>query len=79
MTRTLADVRVRGTVIWFNNAKGFGFIGRPGEADIFVHYSAICADGYKALNANDAVEFSIETTDEGRTQAVGVVKLGGNA
>jgi cold shock protein len=49
-----------GTVKWFNNSKGFGFIGRQdGGADVFVHYTAIRAEGYKALSEGDAVEFEI--------------------
>ena len=48
-----------GTVRWFNAAKGFGFLGRDGGADVFVHYSSIQSDGYKALKEGDAVEFDI--------------------
>jgi len=51
--------RLRGTVKWFNNAKGFGFIGREDGADVFVHYSAITSDGYKSLQEGDQVEFEI--------------------
>jgi CspA family cold shock protein len=51
---------MQGTVKWFNNAKGFGFIGRDDrEADVFVHYTAILGEGYRALNEGDAVEFEI--------------------
>jgi CspA family cold shock protein len=51
---------MQGTVKWFNDAKGFGFIGRDDrEADVFVHYSAILGEGYRALNEGDAVEFEI--------------------
>ena len=51
-------MRLKGTVKWFNNAKGFGFIGRDdGASDVFVHYSAISADGYKSLQEGDQVEF----------------------
>lgn len=49
----------KGTVKWFNNAKGFGFLGREGGADVFVHYSSIQSDGYKSLKEGDEVEFDI--------------------
>ncbi|MBI3933702.1 MAG: cold shock domain-containing protein, partial [Acidobacteria bacterium] len=49
--------RVTGTVKWFNNSKGYGFIGQDGGADVFVHYSAIEGDGYKTLHEGDSVEF----------------------
>lgn len=49
----------RGTVKWFNNAKGFGFLGRDGGPDVFVHYSSIVEDGYKSLNEGDPVEFDV--------------------
>jgi cold shock protein len=47
----------QGTVKWFNQEKGFGFIAREGGADLFVHYSAIDGDGYRALEENQVVEF----------------------
>jgi CspA family cold shock protein len=49
----------KGTVKWFNNAKGYGFLGREGGADVFVHYSSILVDGYKSLKEGDEVEFDI--------------------
>jgi cold shock protein len=50
----------KGMVKWFNNAKGFGFLGRDDQgADVFVHYSAIQSSGYKALKEGDLVEFDI--------------------
>jgi CspA family cold shock protein len=70
--------RHQGTVKWFNNAKGYGFIGRAeGEPDIFVHYSNVQGDGYKSLRDGDAVEFAIETdVNKNRTQATQVRVLG---
>ncbi len=49
----------KGTVKWFNNAKGYGFLGRDDGADVFVHYSSIQLDGYKTLKEGDEVEFDI--------------------
>ena len=49
----------KGTVKWFNNAKGYGFLGRDGGPDVFVHYSSIQLDGYKSLKEGDEVEFDI--------------------
>ncbi len=54
-----------GTVKWFNAAKGFGFISRPGGADVFVHFNAITGDGYKSLNEGDKVEFEVEQGPKG--------------
>jgi len=64
---------VTGKVKWFNNAKGYGFIGRDGGADVFVHYTAIVADGYKTLQEGDAVEFEIVQGQKG-PQAANVTK-----
>jgi len=66
--------RVRGTVKWFNNSKGYGFIARDGGKDVFVHYSAIQMDGYKSLSEGDKVEFVIENSPKG-PQATQVVKV----
>ena len=56
---------MKGTVKWFNNAKGFGFIGRDDGPDVFVHYSAVIADGYKTLQEGDMVEFDIVQGQKG--------------
>lgn len=69
-------MRVRGKVKWFNSAKGYGFIGRDGASDIFVHYSAIRGDGYKRLEPGDLVEFEVEQGDKGKEQAADVAKMG---
>lgn len=59
----------KGTVKWFNAAKGFGFISREGGDDVFVHFKAIQSDGYKTLNEGDKVEFEIEETPKGLSAA----------
>ena len=63
----------KGTVKWFNNTKGFGFITRDGKPDLFVHFKSIVADGYKSLNEGDAVEFEVEESAKG-PQAINVKK-----
>ena len=55
----------QGEIKWFNNAKGYGFVGHDGGADVFVHYSSIQADGYKSLNAGDKVHFDIIQGEKG--------------
>lgn len=61
----MAD-RYRGTVKWFNAVKGYGFIGREdGQEDVFVHFSAIQAEGYRKLEEGQQVEFSIESGPKG--------------
>lgn len=65
--------KVQGKVKWFNNSKGYGFIGRDGGPDVFVHYSAIQADGFKSLQEGDAVEFEVVQGQKG-PQADKVIK-----
>lgn len=67
-------MKVTGQVKWFNNAKGYGFIGRDGGADVFVHYTAIVGDGYRTLQQGDAVEFEIVEGQKG-PQAANVSKI----
>jgi cold shock protein len=55
----------RGTVKWFSNEKGYGFIEREEGEDLFVHFSEIQVDGYKTLNQGQAVEFEIAQSDKG--------------
>ncbi len=57
--------RVLGTVKWFNGSKGYGFIEVEGQDDVFVHYSAIQADGFRTLEEGQQVEFSIEQGPKG--------------
>ena len=55
----------KGTVKWFNDSKGYGFIQRQSGEDVFVHFSAIQAEGYKSLNEGQAVEFEVVTGPKG--------------
>ena len=57
--------RIIGTVKWFNSTKGYGFIERPGGEDVFVHFTAIQAEGYRKLEEGQTVEFSIEKGPKG--------------
>ena len=54
-----------GVVKWFNNAKGYGFLGRENGPDVFVHYTSIQIDGYKSLKEGDAISFDIVQGDKG--------------
>ncbi|ADW69943.1 cold shock domain-containing protein [Granulicella tundricola] len=65
----------KGQVKWFNNAKGYGFLGRDGGSDVFCHYSAVQTDGYKSLKEGDEVEFDIIDGDSGKPQADKVICL----
>ena len=65
---------LEGKVKWFNETKGYGFIQRENGPDIFVHYSAIMADGFKTLNEGDKVNFEIVEGERG-PKAANVQKL----
>tara|TARA_B100000686_G_C16741915_1_gene947089 strand:- start:198 stop:437 length:240 start_codon:yes stop_codon:yes gene_type:complete len=68
------DEREIGTVKWFNNGKGYGFIEREGGDDVFVHYSEIEGDGFKSLDEGQRVEFAVTEGDKG-LQATSVTKI----
>ncbi|MGI6000743.1 cold-shock protein [Lachnoclostridium sp. An131] len=64
----------KGTVKWFNNQKGYGFISDEQGNDVFVHYSGIHMDGFKSLEEGQAVEYEVVEGEKG-PQAVNVTKL----
>ena len=61
----MSTQRNKGTVKWFNDQKGFGFIAHEGGKDVFVHFSEVQGDGYRSLLEGDTVEFSIEDGPKG--------------
>jgi len=66
--------KTNGTVKWFNNTKGYGFISQPSGADVFVHYSAIKENGFKTLREGERVEFDLKMGPRG-PQAENVIRL----
>lgn len=71
--------RVQGTVNWFSNEKGYGFIGREEGDDVFVHHSAIQGSGFKTLEEGETVEFEIVDDPKGpKAQNVVRVEAGGD-
>jgi len=64
---------MKGTVKWFNESKGYGFIRPSGGEDVFVHFSAIQTEGFRTLSEGEEVEFEVRESDRGR-QAENVVK-----
>ncbi len=66
--------RIQGTVKWFNGGKGYGFISREGGEDVFVHHSAILAEGYRNLEEGQRVEFNVVQGPKG-LQAASVTIL----
>ena len=67
---------VEGRIKWFNNSKGYGFIGQEDGPDVFVHYSGIVGEGYRTLQEGDRVSFEIVQGPQG-PQAANVVKVAG--
>jgi CspA family cold shock protein len=67
-------VTEQGTVKWFNNEKGFGFISRENGPDVFVHHTAILSEGFRSLNEGDRVSFEVVNGQKG-LQARNVVKI----
>ena len=63
----------RGTVKWFNDSRGYGFIARPEGEDLFVHFTAIVSDGFRTLAEGDEVEFELGETENGH-KALNVVR-----
>jgi len=70
--------RIIGTVKWFNDDKGFGFIEREGGEDVFVHFSSIRGDGFKSLPEGEKVEFTLGSGEKG-PQALDVSRVSDNA
>ncbi|HRC85381.1 MAG TPA: cold-shock protein [Thermoanaerobaculia bacterium] len=64
----------KGTVKWFNDAKGYGFISRENGPDVFVHHTAIMAEGFRTLNEGDVVSFEVGDGPKG-PQARNVVRI----
>ena len=65
----MSQQRLTGTVKWFNDQKGFGFLAVEGGKDVFVHHSAIEAAGFRSLSEGDRVEFTLEQTPKGPAAA----------
>ena len=61
----LQSFMIEGTVKWFNDAKGFGFLSQEGGPDVFVHHSEIRAEGFKTLNEGDKVSFEVVDSPKG--------------
>ena len=64
---------MKGTVKWFNDSKGYGFIQQPEGEDLFVHFTAIQTEGFRTLAEGEVVEFEVRESDRGR-QATNVIK-----
>ena len=64
---------MKGTVKWFNDAKGYGFITQPSGDDVFVHFSSIVGEGFRTLSEGEEVEFDLQETERGK-QAAKVIR-----
>ena len=64
---------MKGTVKWFNDSKGYGFIQQPTGEDLFVHFSAIQSEGFRTLAEGDQVEFEVQSGERG-PQAMNVIR-----
>lgn len=67
--------RYTGTVIWFDNKSGYGFIARPDEKDLFVHFSDITCEGFKTIKKGQEVTFALGLNNKGQPKAVDVIVL----
>jgi cold shock protein len=74
LNREVLALKETGTVKWFSDSKGYGFIAREGKPDVFVHHRDIQAEGFRSLAEDDLVEFEVEQGPKG-AQAGKVVKL----
>jgi len=72
--RLFGGIKMKGTVKWFNNQKGYGFISDESGKDVFVHYSGLNMEGFKSLDEGQQVEFDVVNGEKG-PQAVNVNKL----
>ena len=68
--------KFNGVVIWFNPSRGYGFIKREGEEDLFVHFSDIVCDGFKTLKKGQVVEYGLGTNNKGDPKAIEVEVIG---
>ena len=64
---------MKGTVKWFNDSKGYGFIQQPAGEDVFVHFSAISGEGFRTLSEGEEVEFELRDSEKG-PQASNVIR-----
>ena len=67
--------KYEGTVVWFDNKSGYGFIARAGEKDLFVHFSDIVCEGFKTIKKDQRVKFGIGEHNQGQPKAIDVTVL----